>query len=427
MSTCSPCDAPVGELTDSDLEAYFAGAAYARDECAWLEPAVQLMGEFTVAVAWIAQSNGQVVLVQVCGEGSIRDVDVDTMTRSVIDGPAGRSGAVGTQPAPSGSGRIFAVAIANDGRSGYLCLHVTDGVGSDETVDSRDGVLAAIGAAAWRAHDSESRVLELQTRAAHLEAEQDTLKASHSNAITNVIQEREDRVREHEERMIEQRETRDITVFALAKLAESRDPETGAHLERIRAYSSILARTVQDLRHFGDEIDDEFLDSLFQASPLHDIGKVGIPDVILLYPGRLSTREFEIMKRHTTIGAEALDEAARRSRSGGFLKMAAEVARSHHERVDGGGYPEGLSRADIPLAARIVALADVYDALTSIRVYKSAFEPEVARKMIEQESGKQFDPAIVEAFLLAYDGFLDVQRDPDAAEPGTRKIDDIRR
>ncbi len=207
--------------------------------------------------------------------------------------------------------------------------------------------------------------------------------------------------------------TRDVTVFALAKLAESRDPETGEHLERMRAYSQILAEHLAETGPYTEQIDDEFLKNLYRSSPLHDIGKVGIPDAVLLKPGSLSDEEFAIMKRHTTIGAEALESTAQHASSGGFLAMGVEIARYHHERWNGAGYPTGLAGLDIPLAARIVALADVYDALTSVRVYKSAFDPLVARSMIEQEEAKHFDPAVIEAFHASWDAFQDVQKEMD--------------
>ncbi len=219
-----------------------------------------------------------------------------------------------------------------------------------------------------------------------------------------------------QERTAEVVATRDVTVFALAKLAESRDPETGEHLERIRSYSRILAEELGETKRFADEINEEFVHHLYMASPLHDIGKVGIPDVILLKPGQLSTEEFEIMKRHALIGAEALEEAAVHTKSGGFLHMAATVARSHHERFDGSGYPDGLCGSDIPIAARIVALADVYDALTSVRVYKAAYEPEIAKAIIEKEEGKHFDPMVVAAFRTRYGDFLQIGKRCGVAE-----------
>ncbi len=214
--------------------------------------------------------------------------------------------------------------------------------------------------------------------------------------------------RRRAEQLVER--TRDLTVFAMAKLTESRDPETGEHLERMRAYSMLLAEYLAKDGPYRELIDATFLADLYRASPLHDIGKVGIPDIILLKPGGLSDTEFAIMKQHTVIGAEALGNICRESAGGGFLKMAAEVARSHHERFDGSGYPDGLSGESIPLAARIVALADVYDALTSVRVYKPAFAAETARNMVEEQAGAHFDPEVVRAFQACRAGFAAVRR-----------------
>ena len=203
---------------------------------------------------------------------------------------------------------------------------------------------------------------------------------------------------------------RDTAVFALAKLAESRDTETGEHLERLRTYSQILAEQLSKEGPYTHLIDDQFLEDMYRSSPLHDIGKVGIQDAILLKPGRLTPEEFEIMKTHAEIGARTLDEAITKTKGGGFLTMAAEIARYHHERFDGTGYPQGLAGLEIPLAARIVALSDVFDALSSARVYKPAFAPEEVRRTIESESGKHFDPAIVNAFRARYDDFLQVMQ-----------------
>lgn len=205
-------------------------------------------------------------------------------------------------------------------------------------------------------------------------------------------------------------ETRDVAVFAVASLAESRDPETGEHLERIRNYCRILAEELRENNHYSGEIDDEFIENLYRSSPLHDIGKVGIPDKVLLKPGSLTEREFAIMKQHSTIGAETLDRTLKLTNSGGFLSMSADIARYHHERFDGSGYPEGLVGEKIPLSARITALADVYDAMTSIRVYKDAFRPEIALLMIKEEKGKHFDSLIVEAFLARHDDFLKIRQ-----------------
>jgi response regulator RpfG family c-di-GMP phosphodiesterase len=212
-----------------------------------------------------------------------------------------------------------------------------------------------------------------------------------------------------QERTAQIAETRDTAVFVLASLAESRDPETSEHLERIRSYCHILAEELREDSPYSEFIDKVFLDDLYRSSPLHDIGKIGIPDGILLKPGTLTDEEFEIMKHHSIIGAEALGGTIKNAAGASFLQMAADVARYHHEKFDGSGYPDGLKRQEIPLAARIVALADVYDALTSSRVYKSAFRPEIAKIMIKEERGRHFDPVIVDAFLTRYDDFLKVQ------------------
>jgi putative two-component system response regulator len=193
-------------------------------------------------------------------------------------------------------------------------------------------------------------------------------------------------------------ETREMAIFAMAKLAESRDPETGAHLERVRDYCRVLAQNLAGREELQQTVTADYIRLIYQTSPLHDIGKVGIPDSVLLKPGRLSDREFEIMKTHTEIGAQTLEAALRQFPGISFLEMARDIAATHHERFDGGGYPRHLVGEQIPLCGRIVALADVYDALTSRRIYKSEFTHDVARAIILNESGKQFDPAIVAAF-----------------------------
>jgi response regulator RpfG family c-di-GMP phosphodiesterase len=204
--------------------------------------------------------------------------------------------------------------------------------------------------------------------------------------------------------------TRDVAVYTLAKVAESRDMDTGRHLERITAYSLILAGELRKFPPFSGIIDQEFMTNLRQSSPLHDIGKVSISDAILLKPGALTPDEFEIMRKHALIGSNILQDVISHRSEATFLKMAAVVARSHHERFDGTGYPLGLLGKSIPLPARIVALADVYDALTSERPYKPAYSPERAREMILAQSGKHFDPDIIDVFLRRFDDFLAVQR-----------------
>lgn len=201
-------------------------------------------------------------------------------------------------------------------------------------------------------------------------------------------------------------ETRDTLIFTLAKLAESRDPDTGQHLERVQQYSRAIAMKLSQHPKYRSQIDSGFIRNIFLTSPLHDIGKVGVSDNILLKPGRLTPEEFEIMKTHTLIGAETLKDAVLRNPEVGYLKMAYEIALSHHERFDGTGYPHGLKGEEIPFSARIVALADVYDALTTKRVYKDAFSHEKTYEIIMESNGTHFDPDVVQAFVEIQEQFM---------------------
>lgn len=203
-------------------------------------------------------------------------------------------------------------------------------------------------------------------------------------------------------------ETRDLVIFSMAKLAESRDPETGNHLERIRFYSRTLAAAMAGLDDPPGEITPVFVENIFLTSPLHDIGKIGIPDYVLLKPGRLDDAEFETMKSHATIGFETLSEALKRYPRADYLQMSADIALCHHEKFDGTGYPQGISGEKIPLAARIVALADVYDALVSRRVYKQEMPHAMARDIILKGNGKHFDPRVVEGFLACEGEFIKI-------------------
>jgi len=197
--------------------------------------------------------------------------------------------------------------------------------------------------------------------------------------------------------------SRDAVIFAMAKLAESRDTDTGKHLERICRYVEILAR---ELARTRSDIDDQWVDTVTITAALHDIGKVGIPDAVLCKPGRLTDEERKIIQRHPTIGGDTLMAIKQRVEDGDtFLVTATEIAFAHHEKWDGSGYPFGLSKDGIALAARITAVADVYDALTCKRVYKEAMSHEEARKIIVDGSGSHFDPAIVEVFVATEDQF----------------------
>jgi response regulator RpfG family c-di-GMP phosphodiesterase len=204
--------------------------------------------------------------------------------------------------------------------------------------------------------------------------------------------------------------TQDVAIFTLAKVAESRDQITGGHVLRVRAYSQLLAEELHREGPYCHHVDTQFLENLYRASPLHDIGKVGITDAILVKPDRLSSEEFEQMQEHAVMGANILDQAVGQSPCAGFLAMAACVARFHHEQFDGTGYPAGLVGEEIPLPARIVALADVYDALTSERPYKAARSASHARQIIQSESGRHFDPVIVHAFQNRFAEFLQIRQ-----------------
>lgn len=202
--------------------------------------------------------------------------------------------------------------------------------------------------------------------------------------------------------------TQDVAVFALAKVAESRDYETGQHIVRLREYAQRLAQELQNEGPYKDLIDDRFLSDLYRSSPLHDIGKVGILDAVLLKPARLTKEEFEVMKTHTVIGGDILHEAVLQLKGGSFLAMAAMIAQCHHERWDGTGYMAGLVGEEIPLPARIVSVADVYDALTSVRPYKEAWSTELAKSTIDEGAGSQFDPVVVDAFNRCFVDILKI-------------------
>ncbi len=203
--------------------------------------------------------------------------------------------------------------------------------------------------------------------------------------------------------------TQDVTILSLASLVETRDPETGEHINRTRLYVQVLAQKLRKHPKYLAELDnDEVLTLLYHYAPLHDIGKVGIADAILLKPGKLTPEEFEEMKKHTTIGGDALRWAEKRLGSSSFLRYARQIAYTHHEKWNGTGYPAGLLGEAIPVSGRLMALADVYDALTSKRVYKEAFSTDEAKRFIMKEKGAHFDPDMVEAFLAEEPRFLDI-------------------
>lgn len=201
-------------------------------------------------------------------------------------------------------------------------------------------------------------------------------------------------------------ELQDATIRAMASLAETRDNETGNHIRRTQHYVEALARHLQNHPRFKEELTDTNIETIFKSAPLHDIGKVGIPDRILLKPGKLTPEEFEIMKTHTTLGRDAIVAAeSDTTQDNPFFRYAKEITYSHQEKWDGSGYPEGLMGNNIPLSARLMAVADVYDALISERVYKAAFTHEAAVEIIRDGRGSHFDPDMVDAFLVLSEEF----------------------
>ena len=209
--------------------------------------------------------------------------------------------------------------------------------------------------------------------------------------------------REIARRMAENDLTQQVSIRALAHLAETRDPETGNHILRTQAYVQHLAQALRRHPRFAAMLNDQYINLLGRSAPLHDIGKVGIPDHILLKPGKLNAEEWAIMQTHAQLGSEAIERAeADIEMPLDFLSLAKEIARWHHEKWDGSGYPDGLSGEAIPLSARLMALADVFDALISPRVYKPPMSFAEARSIIYEGRGKHFDPDIVDAFIADF-------------------------
>lgn len=273
----------------------------------------------------------------------------------------------------------------------YITVHDIPRLGVVLVADQReDGIVSAVdymSTPVWRVGLLVAGILTL-------------LSAFSTVVIIHQYDSRLERLNAGLEQTVEQRsrellKTREAVIFGLAKLADSRDADTGQHLERIREYVALLARR---LARRMPEINHEYIRRLQLASSLHDIGKVGIRDDILLKPGRLTPDERKVMQTHTAIGARCLAAIQQRLGEDDFLGMAVEIACSHHERYDGGGYPYGLKGEEIPLSARIVAVADVYDALTTHRVYKPSIDHEDAVRLILAGAGVQFDPNVVEAF-----------------------------
>ena len=210
-------------------------------------------------------------------------------------------------------------------------------------------------------------------------------------------------------RMAENQTIQDVSIHALGCLAEMRDPETGDHIRRTQNYVQALARRLQQHPRFTAILSDQTVRLLTKSAPLHDIGKVGIPDHVLQKPGKLTPAEWTIMQTHARLGAEAIEHAERdAAKPVAFLALAREIAHWHHEKWDGSGYPDGLAEKAIPASARLMALADVFDALISPRVYKAPLGFDQAREIILEGRGSHFDPDVVDAFLAIFDEFKDI-------------------
>ncbi len=204
-------------------------------------------------------------------------------------------------------------------------------------------------------------------------------------------------------------DAQEAIIFGMARLAEHRDQETGQHLERIRSYCRALAKAMQQHPDFKDIVTDKYIATLERTAPLHDIGKVGIPDQILLKGDKLTEQEYELIKQHTVIGYQTLNAILNQFGDMDFLQMGIDITYCHHEKYDGTGYPRGLKGDEIPLSAQIVSVADMYDALTSERVYKKAFPHDLAVRMIVEQKGKHFAPKIVEVFESAAEQFDEIR------------------
>lgn len=255
------------------------------------------------------------------------------------------------------------------------------------------------------------RLIEVaqRLRSGDLSARAAVLPADEMGPLARAINEMAGGIEQRDEQL---KQTQRAAVFALAKLAEARDQETGGHLLRVREYVSALALALRECEPWRELVSDQFVADIYDASMLHDIGKVAVPDTILLKPDTLDEGEMAIMMSHTLIGANTIRLARQRMKvRSGFLAMAEQIARSHHERWDGKGYAEGLQGAQIPPAARIFALADVYDALTSARPYKPAYSHEQALSMMSEERGRIFDPQVYDAFVGASATFDRIRRD----------------
>ena len=219
--------------------------------------------------------------------------------------------------------------------------------------------------------------------------------------------------RDHLQELVDERTrelevTQEVTIYSLASLAETRDPETGGHILRTQRYIRALARQLASRAELSDSLDETVIDLIYKSAPLHDIGKVGVADSILLKPGKLTDEEFTEMKNHAAYGRDALRVAEEKLGANSFMQYARQIAYTHHEKWDGSGYPCGLKKEEIPLSGRLMAIADVYDALISKRVYKPPFSHAKAMAIIQKDSGTHFDPVMVENLMIIEDEFKQI-------------------
>ena len=257
----------------------------------------------------------------------------------------------------------------------------------------REDPVAAIGAYWARRHQPSPAEIAILQRIANSAA----VAMTNVSLIEALVTAKEEAVR-----------AKDAIIFAMASLAEARDNETGNHIHRTQYYVRELAEAARPA--FPGELDERTVELLFKCAPLHDVGKVGIPDKILLKPGKLDPEEYAVMQTHADKGRFAIEAAERKLGPSEFLKLAKEIAWTHHERWNGTGYPRGIAGSDIPLAGRLMAIADVYDALVSKRCYKQAIPHDEAVDIIVKERGKQFDPALVDIFLAVAPRFDAIHR-----------------
>jgi len=328
---------------------------------------------------------------EIRNDPSLRDVSLGDLTLAQSDGSAGAVGAVG------GHARGM-LSVPFQGTH-YVATQPLDGLGARLLVHQPErGLVRASDQAT--VHVIRIAVLTLVVTSALFMGALFVVMRRYESRVEQINVGLEQEVKR---RYGQSLATRHGLIIGLAKLADSRDTDTGAHLDRISVYSAMLAEELSKSRR--QEIDDHWVECMRLASTLHDIGKVGVPDSVLLKPGKLTPEERVEIERHTLVGAEALGAIRDRLVDDDLVSMSQDIARWHHERWDGNGYPDGLAGESIPIAARVVAVADVYDALTSERVYKAAMAHDEAVRIILGDAGTHFDPAVCEAFSRIADNF----------------------